>query len=241
MRGSGWVLAAVLAAGPVAAEETALPPGMQAVRIAANATLPGAPPAPEAPGLPPVLLHVPEGYGKVPEPFRGHDLPLYRWQAVLPSFGPAAPAPERCGKPQCGDEVGGVVQVAPGLPQRSVTGSVKSEVEASEEVTKGRMTVEALPPPPGYEEALKLFRKPVSPARAYTGVNLELLVYRDADGRRQLGQCRPGEQVPTCAFRTFEPAAHLLITYDFPMAMLAQRAEIEAGVRKLVMGWVATP
>ena len=184
----------------------------------------------------PMVLHVPRGYtsaGILPGLFNGQSLMV---PALYPSFAPAAPAQDRCGKAWCGDELSANVQLAPDAPRRTQTGSVQNEMEASPLAENRAMIFQALPAPSGYEEAFSASREAApNQLRCHT----EFLVCRDRHDEQQLGQCGLESASPTCLFRSFDPKTHILMLHSMPITLPPQRQAIEDGLRALVIGWQA--
>lgn len=225
----GW---AVLLAGLAAAA----PPGDEAARTVVLVSMPMPGQAPPGAAPPPVTLHVPAAFLE-PAAVDG-ERPVLVVRAVLPGFAAAPPGTARCGRLECGDEVTATMRLVPGPPPVPGPGTAKEAIEAGPLGKVADLVVEALPPPPGFEEAVRLF-KPSPPRRSYLGVNLELLVFRDAGGRKQSGSCDLGQVPPRCSFGFYDPETHLGVVYALPMPELERRQIVEDGFRRLVASWVS--
>lgn len=232
--------AALLATAPVAAAGPPPAPGpnVSPAQKMWTYTLQYQPrPADDPARLPaPVTLLIAPHYAIAIELFgeaTGTELKLV---TTYPSFG-RPKLPEACEGSRCEDPVLVTLRLAPDVPRQAHAGSVQSEVETLLRDGGDVTTLQAVPAPPGYEEAFTRAWPGSEPGQAFE----KYLIYRDERGSQQSGHCslESGSRPSRCEFSWLDPRSHLLVSYDFPMPLLSQRQAIEDGVRALIDGWQA--
>lgn len=199
--------------------------GVGVVQLGVDPKISTTPPDPD-----PVELHIPRGYSPILDRTQVSYGFGVRLLVSYPSFKPST-----CDKIRCGDEVSAVFGLEPDRPARATMGSLRSDIEAGWWVKEKGRTLQAVPVPPGFEEAFIVEDSATSPGER---MSTKFLAYRDERGELQDGHCDLKAANLECEFETSVPGTHIAMTYSVPVTLLPQRQTIENGLHALVSGWL---